>query len=44
MCFIDFLGIPFVANGDDVSGIRKRLGEHGKSIHILAKIDQLESV
>lgn len=44
MIFIDFLAIPFVNNGDDIAGIRKTLGEHGRTIHVLAKIDQLESV
>lgn len=44
MCFIDFLAVPFVQSGEDIAGIRKTLGENGKSIHILAKIDQLESV
>lgn len=44
MCFIDFLTVPFATQGDDIAAIRKTLGENGKAIHILAKVDQLESV
>lgn len=38
------MAVPFVAQGDDVATIRKTLGPNGKTIQILSKIDQLESV
>lgn len=42
--FIDFLAVPFVSHGEDVANIRKTLGENGKAIQILPKVDTLESV
>lgn len=39
MCFIDFIAVPLASSGEDVAGLRKKLGDNGKSIHILAKID-----
>ena len=44
MCFIDFLAVPFVSQGEDINAIRKTLGQNGKTIQVLSKIDQLESV
>ena len=44
MCFIDFIAVPLVSQGDDIASLRKKLGDNGKSIHILSKIDQLESI
>ena len=39
MCFIDFIAVPLVSQGDDIASLRKKLGDNGKSIHILSKID-----
>lgn len=44
VCFIDFLAVPFVSQGDDLAFIRKTLGQNGKTINVLSKIDTLESV
>lgn len=38
---IDFLAVPFLANGDDVNLIRNALGLYGKPIKICAKVDDL---
>ena len=39
MCFIDFIAVPLVSLGEEIADLRKKLGENGKSIHILSKID-----
>jgi pyruvate kinase len=39
ICFIDFIAVPLVSLGEEITGLRKKLGDNGKSIHILAKID-----
>lgn len=39
MCFIDFIAVPLVSLGEEIAGLRKKLGDNGKSIHILSKID-----
>lgn len=44
MCFIDFIAVPLVSLGEEIATLRKKLGDNGKSIHILSKIDQLESI
>ncbi len=41
---IDFLAVPFIANGDDVNLVRSALGEYGKTIKICAKVDDLQVV
>ena len=41
---IDYIAVPFINTADDITKIRATLGNHGKDIKILAKIDTLEGV
>ena len=41
---IDFLAVPFVSSSADIKTIRDRLGQHGTSIHLLAKIDTIAGI
>lgn len=44
MTLIDFIAIPFVSKQDDIIQVREKLGDAGKSVRVLAKVDQLDAV
>lgn len=41
---IDYIAVPFITKQDDVKEIKEKLGEGGKDIKILAKVDNMEAV
>jgi len=41
---VDFIAASFVRKGSDIDNIRKVLGEHGKNIKIIAKIENQEGL
>lgn len=41
---IDYLAVPFCSSGADPLTIRELLGESGKSVKVISKIDTLEGV
>jgi len=44
MIMIDFLSVPFIVSGEDPIMIKELLGEYGKTIKILSKIDTLDGI
>lgn len=41
---IDYFVIPFASSGTDIQQVRETLGEEGKNIKILAKIDSIHGI
>lgn len=41
---VDFVAASFVRKGSDVDKIREVLGEHGKTIRIIAKVENHEGL
>jgi pyruvate kinase len=41
---IDYLSVPFIVSGEDPLQIRELLGDFGKTIKILSKIDTLDGI
>jgi len=41
---IDYLAVPFTSTGADLKQVRECLGEFGKNISLLAKIDTIDGV
>lgn len=41
---IDYLCVPFTSNGSDIQKIRETLGEAGKNIKVIAKIDTISGI
>ena len=43
-CLIDFIAVPFVSKEDDIKEVREKLGQGGKLINVLAKVDNMDAV
>jgi len=41
---IDFFTLPFASSANDIKQVREELGEAGKNIKILAKIDTIHGI
>ena len=41
---IDFIAVPFITKDEDIKELREKLGEAGKTVKILAKVDNLDAV